>query len=325
MKANIIFLQETHLVEKDINIVKNRWPGQVHSAFFSSHARGVIILIHKSIPFQLKSKYIDSSGRYIILNGTIVSTPVNLICVYAPDGDDPSFYENVFLSISSYSGQYIIGGYFNCVLDPTLDRSTGVDTAHQQTRKTIKKLMNDLNLTDIWQYLNHNKIDYSCFSNTYKTYSRIDYFLISHGLLSKIEKCCYDSILLSDHTPISLIMPLPTVMTSPPRFRFQSRWLHNPDSVKCIDGKIDEFFSINTNQTSASVKWEAFKAYLRGEIINYTTYKSKKHYSQLSTLEQQVKKLEQELHHNNIPEKQQKLLLLKSQYNDEITRWENPD
>ena len=106
--------------------------------------------------------------------------------MYAPNGDDPSFYQNLFLSISSYPGQYIIGGDFNCVLDPTQDRSTGIDTSHQQTRKIIKKFMSDLNLTYIWRYLNPNKRDYSCFSNTYKTYSRIDYFLISHGLLSKI-------------------------------------------------------------------------------------------------------------------------------------------
>lgn len=187
MKANIIFLQQTHLAENDINRVKNRWPGQVHSGFFSSHARGVIILIHKSIPFQLKNKYIDPSGRYIILNGAIVSIQVSLICVWAPNGDDPSFYQNILLSISSYPGQYIIGGDFNCVSDPTQDRSTGIDTSHQQTRKIIKKCM---------LYLN--------FSSTYKTSSRIDYFLISHGLLSKIEKCWYDSILLSENRRVLL-------------------------------------------------------------------------------------------------------------------------
>lgn len=110
-------------------------------------------------------------------------------------------------------------------------------------------------------------------------------------------------------------MQLPRVMTFPPRFRFQSRGLQDPDFVKYIDGRIDKYFLLNTNQTSASVKWEAFKAYLRGVIINYTIYKSRKYYSQLNTLEQKVKHLEQDLHHNDTPEKQQGLLLLKSQYN----------
>lgn len=98
MKSNIIFLQETHLIQNDISRVEKRWPGQVYSASFTSHSRGVMILIHKSIPFQLKSKYIDPSGRYVILNGTMISTWINLISVYASNGDDPSFYTNLFLS-----------------------------------------------------------------------------------------------------------------------------------------------------------------------------------------------------------------------------------
>lgn len=79
MKSNIIFLQETHLEQKDINRVEKRWPGQVYSAFFTSHARGVMILIHKSVPFHLKNKYTDPSERYIILNGSIISTQVHLV------------------------------------------------------------------------------------------------------------------------------------------------------------------------------------------------------------------------------------------------------
>lgn len=64
MKANIIFLQETHLKKSDVNKIKNRWPGQVHSACSSSHASGVMVLIHKSIPFSLKHKYIDRKVYY---------------------------------------------------------------------------------------------------------------------------------------------------------------------------------------------------------------------------------------------------------------------
>lgn len=179
------------------------------------------------------------------------------------------------MSLSSYSGDYIIGGDFNCVLDPTIDRSTGTDISHQQTRKIIKNYMVELNLIDTWRWLNPDKREYSCFSNTYKTYSRIDYLLTSNTLLSKIKKCWYDGILLSEYAPISMTIELPKAFSSPPRFRFQSKWLQYPDFVNFLDQKIDEYFSINTNQTSASIKWEAFKAHLRGEIISYAEYKSK--------------------------------------------------
>ena len=40
--------------------------------------------------------------------------------------------------------------------------------------------------------------------------------------------------------------------------------------VKYIGKQIDEFFEMNTTQTSACIKWEAFKAFLSGHIISYT-------------------------------------------------------
>lgn len=151
MKSTICFLQETHLVDRDLNRIGSRWPGQIFSSNFTTHARGVMILIHKSVPFNLKHKYLDPPGRFIILSGTLISTLVNLVCLYAPNGDDPAFYQHFFLTISAYSGRFIIGGDFNCVMHPAVDRSNSSDTSHQQARKTIGKFMNDLNLIEIWR------------------------------------------------------------------------------------------------------------------------------------------------------------------------------
>lgn len=61
--------------------------------------------------------------------------------VYAPNRDDPSFYQHLFLTLSSYSGHYITGGDFNCTLDSKKDRSTGIDNTNQQTRKILKNFM----------------------------------------------------------------------------------------------------------------------------------------------------------------------------------------
>ncbi len=61
------------------------------------------------------------------------------------------------------------------------------------------------------------------------------------------------------------------------------------------------YFCINTDQTSASTKWEAFKAYIRGEIMSYTSRKSKEYYTKLGDLDQQIKELEIELIENNDP------------------------
>lgn len=98
--------------------------------------------------------------------------------------------------------------------------------------------MTDLNLVEIWRYLNSTKKEYSCFSNTYKTFSRIDYFKISNSLVSKVSKCWYDSVLLSDHAPITFKIQMNNLIFSPFRFQFQTRWLSDPDFVKYLDSKI---------------------------------------------------------------------------------------
>lgn len=86
MKSTICFLQETHLVDGDLNRIRSRWPGQIFSSNFTTHARGIIILIHKSVPFDLKDKYLDPSGRFIILSRTIIATFVNFVVYMPPMG-----------------------------------------------------------------------------------------------------------------------------------------------------------------------------------------------------------------------------------------------
>lgn len=53
MKSLILYLQVTHLLSNEVIKIKRRWPGQVMSASYLSRTRGVMILIHKSVPFKL--------------------------------------------------------------------------------------------------------------------------------------------------------------------------------------------------------------------------------------------------------------------------------
>lgn len=103
--------------------------------------------------------------------------------------------------MSALGGFNIIGGDFNCALDPVLDRSTQTDATHVQTRKTLTNYMKDLRLIEIWRTQNPNEREYS---SSYKTHSRINYFLISIELLSNVKKCWYNSIVISNHATVSM-------------------------------------------------------------------------------------------------------------------------
>ncbi|KAF7647649.1 hypothetical protein LDENG_00168920, partial [Lucifuga dentata] len=179
LKSKIIFLQETHLRASEMKMLSNRWPGQVFFASYNNYSRGVLFLIHKSVPFQVINTIQDQSGRHVIVQGNILSCKLNLVSIYGPNEDTPMFYQNIFLALSTLQGHCVLGGDFNCTLAPEIDRSTSLDLSHVQTRKILLQSMDDLNLVDVFRKLYPNKIEYSCYSQTYRTHSRIDYFLVA--------------------------------------------------------------------------------------------------------------------------------------------------
>lgn len=124
LHSEIFFLQETHITVTEIKQVQRRWPGQVIHATYNNYAWGALILIHKTIPFQLTNAIRDPQGRFLIAKGRILSLALNLVSIYGPNDDNPTFFENFFLTLSSLYGQNIIGGDFNCTLNPPMGRST---------------------------------------------------------------------------------------------------------------------------------------------------------------------------------------------------------
>lgn len=202
INAKIVLLQETHLIDDSIR-VRRRWKGTVYAASFTSQAR--VTLIHESVPFKIKNIIKDKRGRFLILQGSLLSEMLNITNVYGPNVDDSNFYNDLFLTLSTLPGLHMIAGDFNCTLNPEMDRSTGVDNSHNNCRATIHRFMRDLNLLDIWRERKPNIRAYSCHSGTFKTYSRIDFFLVSSELQSKISDCSYDNIVISDHAPCCLV------------------------------------------------------------------------------------------------------------------------
>lgn len=92
-------------------------------------------------------------GRYLIIQCTLYTERLHFVNIYAPNNDDPNFYKNLFLTLSSFNGQYIIAGDFNCTLDPNKDKSSHSDMTHTKSRAVIQHFMKDLDLRDIWRVL----------------------------------------------------------------------------------------------------------------------------------------------------------------------------
>lgn len=316
LKANIIFLQETHLCKDKEYKLKTNWISQVYHASFTSQARGVAILIHKNVPFTLKSKVIDPNGRFVLISGHIASYPVTLLNIYGPNTDDSNFFHGIFELLPDDKSSHIyIGGDFNCYLDPLLDRTSVKPSAIKNSSKTLKNLMKSRNIIDIWRLKNPDKKEFSFYSPVHNSYTRIDYLLVEAADLLSVQKPEYHPRVISDHSPISLQIKTDISKTKH-QWRFNPQLLLSLDFKKYINKIIDDFLALNDNgEVSDSTLWEAFKATMRGYIISYESSKRREQIRKQKDLEREIKRME-EVHVNSLVQSDyNKILKLKNEYN----------
>lgn len=312
----IAFLQETHIRGSDNSRLLSRWAGQHFHSTFQAKARGVSILINHNIPFELHNVISDTNGRYIIVSGKLYNTKVALANVYAPNVDDVDFLKGFFSSLPDLSSYHLIlGGDFNCWLDPVLDRSSPSPGVMSKSASLIQSFLDNYGATEIWRYLHPNKREYSFFSHSHHTFSRIDYFLVDNQLIPFARSCDYQSIVISDHAPVVLSMTLPDLPFVEKHWRFNSTLLSNNDFVKFMEEQITLFFDINTSsETSSLTIWDALKAYLRGQIISFTATMRKRAQTERLELCNQIKEIDQKYAHIKNPELYKKRVELQTRF-----------
>jgi len=189
LKAEVAFLQETHLRAADHNHLNCGWMGQIFHSSFQARARGVPILINKNVPFVPNNIISDKNGWYIIVVGTLCNKNVTLANCYAPDFDDVSFLKHTLSLIPDLnSHSLILGKDFNCCLDPVLDRSSSRPCTANKSSIFLNSYFTEYGISDVWRHLYPQKREYSFFffSNVHHSYSRIDYFILDNNLISRV-------------------------------------------------------------------------------------------------------------------------------------------
>jgi len=128
----------------------------------------------------------------------------------APNVDNVGFLKGFFSSLPDLSSNsLILGGDFDCWLDPVLDQSSSNPGIMSNSVSLIQSFLDNYGVTEIWRYLHPNKREYLFFSHSHHTYPRIDYFLVDNQLIPFTRSCDYQSIVTSDHAPVVLSMMLP--------------------------------------------------------------------------------------------------------------------
>lgn len=175
--------------------------GQSYFSSFYSKSRGVAILFHKSIPFVCSKVVSDPNGRYLIITGSLYGTQLIFVNVYAPNWDDAEFFKKLFSALPDMSSHLLIlGGDFNCWLNPDPDRSSNKAATLSNSAKVIK------DYKDPWRFFNPTNKAFSFFSPVHRTFTQIDYLLLDNRFLPCLTStsCSYEPMVISDHSPVVL-------------------------------------------------------------------------------------------------------------------------
>lgn len=294
LRTDIAFLTETHLLDKDHSRLKRGGFSQIFHSKFSAKCRGAAILIHREVQFIQTNMIQDKDGRFIIIQGLLFNIPVVLACVYAPNWDNAKFFTDFFALLPELdSHQLVLGGDLNCVLDPAVDRSRAAPGTLSKSAETINAFLQMYGMIDAWRYRNPVSRQYSFFSPVHNSYSRIDYFLLDKRLLPLLRSSEYESIVISDHSPVIMELYFPD--NEPPQrtWRLNPRLLSDEDFVNFLSAQIDFFLETNQSpDTSHSNLWETMKAYLRGQIISYNASMNRRRSARLNELISLIKEVD---------------------------------
>ena len=257
---------------------------------------GFIILVNKKLNFVVLNQFKVSQGRILVVEALVNGVKVILCNLYAPNKENTYFFHEVSKILGDVDGQIILGGDFNQTLDNHLDRSGARTDASPRDRATLDVLREELGLIDIWRLINPKEREYTFYSHSHRSYSRIDFFLVAGSLVDLVMDCNIGVIAITDHAPVELHIDLRSNKGKAGRWRLNTSLLQDEQFATKLGGDIRTFLDINSGTTERlATVWDALKAFIRGKCIAYSSWKKKDNKEKVQLLEKEIGILEKHL------------------------------
>ena len=147
---------------------------------------GVAILTSDKIDLKIKKITRGKEGHYIMIKGSIQEEDITTVNMYAPNIGEPQYLTQTLTDIKGkIDSNTIIVADFNTLLTP-MDRSSK-QKINKETQ-SLNDTLDEMNLIDIFSISHLNAEEYTFFSSTHGTFSRIDHILGHKSNLSQFKK-----------------------------------------------------------------------------------------------------------------------------------------
>ena len=304
--ASIICLQDTHWLSNDDKKIKMIWNNDILINGAKSNLRGVAILFNNILNVEK-----DEIGNYIIVDLKLGDITIKLVNIYAPNTDNPRFFQNLKSKLDQNEQEYtIICGDYNLILDSKLDCSNYTNLNNPQARKSVLDLMHDKHLIDAYRLHNPQKTRYTWRRKNPLKQARLDYFLISDTLCDLVSNSDIIPGYRSDHSIIKLDISINKFERGKGTWKFNTSLLKLPEYLTLINSIIENLilryalpvYDLNylTIAERSEIQFqiddclflETLLLEIRGETIAFASRRKKSQSSLERSIIQEIEKLE---------------------------------
>ena len=302
-KATIFCLQETYLSIEDEKVWSAEWGGKIFFSHGSSHSRVVCTLLNPNSLFNLRRIEADSEGRLLIVKVIIDEDCYFVSNIYAPTDyrNQDSFIRSLSEQIISYAdtSKSVIAGDWNITLNP-IDKRGGQPWKATNYRNSIKNLMEELNLIDIYRQTHPSTKSFTYESKPLNLKSRIDFFLISRPLSSCVKNTEIRTSIAPDHKSIFLNIEVGNEFSrGPGLWKFNNTLLEDENYKILIEFYYPQILVKYREVEDKQILWELIKMELRLKTIKYSKEKRFKLKSEENILQEELQKLDNKICNND--------------------------
>ena len=295
-KGDVLFLQETHTIDKNENAYRHMSKDTYIFAHGQSNSKGVMIIISEKIEHEVLEEHRDPNGRYIIAICLLQGYTFVLINVYAPnvERENAAFLSElnrkIEIAIREVSYDFIVAeGDWNFTENNYLDRKGGNPKPWVQSTTKMQEIKENYDVIDIYRTRNDEKRAYTYRSASKGTYSRIDRFYISDSLQSYIASVAIAPTILSDHSVVTMHVKCNNDAPKGPGFwRLNNDLLLNNDYVNDIKEIIKNTIDQKTDEQDWRALYDFLKFQVKQHSIKISKITAKKNRDEIKSLEDSI-------------------------------------
>ena len=291
---DVILLQETQSTEQDEVSWRKEWEGEMYFSHGKRDSRGVMVLINKNNNIEKSECISGTDGRELFIKTKICGIELMIVNIYAPNDDEPMFYERVFEKVIEYNhSNVIIGGDYNLVFDIDKDKSGGCATTNVKAQNSVKKYMDLLEMCDVWRVKHPELREYTWRRRKPSLIQcRLDFFLLSQSMVNMVQNTKIGTSFRSDHSIVTLTINLDKVQRGPGYWKLNCALLKEKEYVDMIKATVRECEYCYEELEDKALLWETMKMKFRSVSIKYSIERSRKSKKREKELDSQIHQLE---------------------------------